>query len=234
MAAVRALACVMIGASALLHAGPPSGVPGLQPALDVVVAQTVWRIDQLAQIGGHAVEVVGSPRVVDTKIGKAVEFDGVRDGLVVPANPIAGLERFTVEVLFEPAPDGPEEQRFLHIQEANSENRALVELRMLPGAQWCLDTYLLHDKAAMTLIDRNRRHPAGQWHAAALTFDGETMTHYVNRQPQGSGVIAFRPLGPGRTSIGVRQNRVSYFKGRIQVVRFSAAALSSDALLEAP
>jgi hypothetical protein len=86
----------------------------------------------------------------------------------------------------------------------------------------------------MTLIDRNRRHPAGQWHTAALAFDGETMTHYVDRQPQGSGVVAFRPLGPGRTSIGVRQNRVSYFKGRIQVVRFSAAALSSDALLEAP
>ncbi len=27
--------------------------------------------------------------------------------------------------------------------------------------------------------------------------------------------MAFKPLGPGRTSIGVRQNRVSWFKGRI-------------------
>ena len=172
--------------------------------------------------------------MVDTKIGKAVEFNGVDDGLIVPTNPLAGIDRFTVEVLFEPALDGPEEQRFLHIQESNSENRALVELRMLPAAQWCLDTYLLHGKSGLTLIDRNRRHPAGQWHAAALTFDGETMTHYVNRQPQGSGAVAFRPLGPGRTSIGVRQNLVSHFKGRIQVVRFSAAALQPAALLEVP
>ena len=65
--------------------------------------------------------------------GKAIEFNGATDGLVFEVNPLAGLAQFTVEVEFLPAPSGPEEQRFVHFQEANTENRALVELRTLPG-----------------------------------------------------------------------------------------------------
>jgi hypothetical protein len=34
----------------------------------------------------------------------------------------------------------------------------------------------------------------------------------------------------GRTSIGVRQNRVSWFKGAIAEVRFTPAALPADQL----
>jgi hypothetical protein len=45
-------------------------------------AQTVvWRLDNLANIGGHPVTVVGAPKVVETDSGKAVEFNGSTDGL---------------------------------------------------------------------------------------------------------------------------------------------------------
>src|SRR5688500_14804837 len=100
-----------------------------------------WRIDNLQSIGGHAVTTVGTPRVVQTDRGPAVEFDGAGDGLLINVNPLAGLERFTVHVTFKPAPDGGEEQRFVHFEEAQTENRALIELRLSNG-RWALDTFL--------------------------------------------------------------------------------------------
>ena len=42
--------------------------------------QTVWRLDNLRMISGHAVKVIGDPKVVDTDIGAAIAFDG-RDGV---------------------------------------------------------------------------------------------------------------------------------------------------------
>ena len=188
-------------------------------AMDARGQEIVWRFDNLRTIGGHSVTVVGTPRVVDTDRGKAVEFNGATDGLFFEVNPLAGLKQFTVEVEFQPAADGPEEQRFVHFQEANTENRALVELRILPGGSWCLDTYLRYNQAERTLIDRAAAHPSAQWHTATLTFDGQTMKHYVDGKTEQSGGVAFQPLAAGRTSVGVRQNRVFWFKGRIRQIR---------------
>jgi hypothetical protein len=196
-------------------------------------APTVWQVNSVQRIGNHPVTVLGEPRVVDAAAGGAVEFDGVDDGLVVEANPLAGLERFTVEVVFAPAPDGSEEQRFVHFEEAGTGNRALIELRLLAGPAWCLDTFLRHGEASLTLIDRAVTHPAGSWHAAALSWDGRTMAHYVDGVRELSGPVAFKPLGPGRTSIGVRQNKVSWFKGRIRTILITADALAPSALLKA-
>jgi hypothetical protein len=191
----------------------------------------VWRLDNLEAIGGHRVAMAGAPKVVETPSGTAVEFNGLTDGLFLDVNPLAGLERFTIEVLFEPAADGPEEQRFLHVEEAGTGNRALVELRSLPDASFCLDTFLKHGDASLTLIDRLAAHPVSRWHAAALTFDGATMAHYVDGVQEASGRVAFRALGPGRTSIGVRLNRLSWFKGRIRLIRITPRALAASALL---
>src|SRR5262245_39295067 len=189
-------------------------------------AQSVtWHVDNLSTIGGNPVTVVGSPRVVETDTGKAVEFNGSTDGLFLDINPLAGLERFTVEIEFEPAADGPEEQRFLHFEEAKTENRAVVELRTLTAGSWTLDTYLRYGAAALTLLDRGVSHRSSNWHVAALTFDGKTMSHYVDGVRELGGEVAFKPLSEGRTSIGVRQNRVSWFKGRIRLIRITPAVL---------
>lgn len=200
-----------------------------QPAATSIV----WDIDNLARIGGHAVRVIGSPKVVETESGRAVEFNGRTDGLVVDANPLAGFTRFTVEVVFSPDADGPEEQRFLHIQEAESQNRAMVELRLAAG-HWSLDSFLLHGKDQLTLLDRKTKHAAARWHVASLTFDGQTMAHYVDGVRQGSGLVAFRPLVDGRTSVGVRQNLVSWFKGRIRQVRVTPSVLTPSEFLSRP
>ena len=158
----------------------------------------VWALDNLTRIGGHAVTVVGAPRVVSTPVGKAIEFNGATDGLMLDVNPIEGLARFTVEALVEPAPDGPEEQRFLHVSETGSERRLMMETRILPDRSWCLDTYLRMEAPGLTLIDRAKAHPAGRWHAASLTYDGKTMTNYVNGVRELSGEVAFEPLKAGR------------------------------------
>jgi hypothetical protein len=200
-------------------------------AAQAAQAQTVvWNVDSLSRIGGHTVTVVGSPRVVDTDRGKAIEFNGETDGIFLDTNPLAGLQQFTIEIEFQPAAVGPEEQRFLHFQETQTENRALVELRLTPAGVWSLDTYLRYGETGLTLLDRNITHPAGRWHKAALTFDGRTMTHYVNGVREQSGDVEFKPLATGRTSIGVRQNQISWFKGRIRWIRITPRALRAQDL----
>jgi hypothetical protein len=186
---------------------------------DVGAAGAVeWRFDRLDSIAGHHVEIVGAPRVVDSDRGKVVEFDGAHDGLIVDANPLEGLSRFTIEVLLQPDPSGQEEQRFVHIQEAGSENRAMIELRML-NRRWALDTYLRHADVGLTLLDREKTHPAGEWHLVSLIYDGKIMTSAVDGRKELMGDVSFVALKAGRTAIGVRHNLVSHFRGRIHSLR---------------
>ena len=110
------------------------------PAKDA--EHTVWLIDNLESIDGHEIEVVGSPALIETPAGKAVEFDGEGDALFVDVHPLAGLEVFTVEAIFRPYADGLKEQRFFHMQEDGSDDRVLFETRLTDDNQWFLDTFI--------------------------------------------------------------------------------------------
>jgi hypothetical protein len=110
----------------------------------------------------------------------------------------------------------------------------MMETRILPGRSWCLDTFLRMEAPGLTLLDRAKTHPTGRWHAAALTYDGRTMASYVDGVRELSGEVAFEPLRAGRASIGVRQNLVSWFKGRIRLVRVTPEALPAGRLLRPP
>jgi hypothetical protein len=193
-----------------------------------------WPIDNLARIDEHPVTLLGAPRMVDTGAGPAVEFNGRTDGLLLDTNPLEGLARFTIEALVAPAMDGPDEQRFLHLEETGGGSRALIETRRLLDGSWCLDTYLRRGEIGLTLIDRTATHPPDRWYAVALTYDGKRMAHYVNGVREASGDVAFGPMTAGRTSIGVRQNLVYWFKGRIRLVRITPDALPPARLLAAP
>lgn len=190
-----------------------------------------WTLDNLKAIGGHAVTLIGTPKVVTTPAGPAIDFNGATDGLLLDVNPIEGLAQFTVEVVFEPAPDGPEEQRFIHISENGSERRLMMETRVLPDRTWALDTYLRMEAPGLALLDKAKTHPGGAWHATALTYDGRTMTSYVDGVRELSGEVPFAPLKAGKIGIGVRQNLVSWFKGRIRLIRISPEALPAEKLL---
>ena len=51
------------------------------PGLAEQDRSVVWVLNNLERIGGQAVSVAGSPTVVQTPIGAAVEFNGATDGL---------------------------------------------------------------------------------------------------------------------------------------------------------
>jgi hypothetical protein len=184
----------------------------------------VWEIDNLQSIGGHKVSVVGSPRPLTTP-QKAVEFDGVDDALFLPVHPMAGWTQFTAEVIFRPAADGPKEQRFFHLQEEGSENRVLFETRLTDGGKWFLDTYIKCDGGDCTLFAKDYLHPIGPFYHAALVVDGGTMRHYVNGQLEMSQDLKFMAHKAGQTSLGVRFNKVHWYKGAISRARFTPKVL---------
>lgn len=185
----------------------------------------VWNFDRLDSIGGHKTTIRGNPRVIDTPIGKAIEFDGVDDAIFLEVHPLAGAETFTWEVIFRPDAGGGAEQRFFHLQERGTQTRMLFETRLI-GAEWYLDSFVLSGKASKALIRPDRKHPLGQWQHAAMTYDGKQFRHYVNGELEDSAEIQFAPQGDGQTSVGVRINLKDYFKGAVHQARFTRRALS--------
>jgi hypothetical protein len=194
-------------------------------------APMVWQFDQIAVIAGRPTEMLGTPQVGENAGGRLVQFDGARDGLIVPVNPLAGLPQFTIEALIRPEAGGGAEQRFLHVQDEFG-NRVLLEIRLTPEGQWALDTFMLSGASRLALFDRTRIHPAGRWYWVALRYDGHRMTSWVDGRQELEGAVEFAPMKSGQTSLGVRLNRVSWFKGAIREVRFHPGALTDDALQE--
>ena len=193
----------------------------LKPA----AAPVTWEINRLDHIGGQSVTLIGKPQVITTSTGRAVLFDGVADGLVIKGNPVSGSAAFTVEAVFRPDTGGTAEQRWLHIQEDAKDNRILLEIR-LSGDQWFLDSFIKSGEDKRTLYSENFKHKTGEWYHVALVYDGVSMHHFVDGKEELSGPLTIQPLGEGSTSIGVRMNRVFWFKGAVRKARFTQRALS--------
>ena len=193
----------------------------------------VWNIDNLTNIGGHTVTVEGNPKVIDTPKGKAVEFDGVDDALFVDVHPLKGVTAYTYEVIFCPYADGPEEQRFFHLQENGTNNRFLLETRIVEGDTWVLDTFMAAGETSQTLKDMSLTHPTDKWYNVTLVFDGKEMAHYINGVKELSAQIeSYVPPKAGRTSMGVRINKVYWFKGAFRKARFTRRALTPEEFLK--
>jgi hypothetical protein len=210
--------CVVLLAS--LHLG------GCTVAHDVV-----WQLDSLQNIGGHAVTVVGEPEIVDAAIGQAIEFDGIDDGLFLDVHPLAGFDTFTVEVIFKPYSGGRAEQRFFHMQDRSSEHRVMFETRLTGDGRWFLDTFIYTGGQKVTLFAEDQTHDLDTWYHVAIVVDDDSFAHYVNGQKELSAAIDYEAQQGGRSSLGVRLNRVDWFKGAIRTVRFTPQALSPDEFL---
>jgi Concanavalin A-like lectin/glucanases superfamily len=211
--------------------------------------QTTWTFDRLDRIGGLAVKVDGSPKVIETPLGKAVEFDGVHDSISIDQHPLAGAEQFTFEAIFRPD-GGAAEQRWFHLAERNpgtgqlvtltgsstqdANARFLFELRVINGNQWCLDAFVAGPGYSQALLLRDKLHPTGQWYHVASTYDGNMFRSYVNGELQGEAALAFKPQGPGGTSVGARMNHVNYFNGAVRQARFTPRALPPGQFLKLP
>ena len=191
-----------------------------------------WKLDNLNSIGNTKAEVLGKPVVKDDDGHKAIAFNGSGDALVFPKVPIEGWKQFTIEVLFKPDGDGPSEPRFIHFQDKD-ENRGTFEIRLNTQKQWFLDVFLKNAKAddkGLALNDPSLLHPADRWYWVAMVFDGKNMSGYVNGVKEKEGISNFPGLGSAQISLGMRLNKVNWFKGEISEIRFHPGVLSSEAL----
>jgi hypothetical protein len=191
----------------------------------------VWDIDNSESIGGHKTTVLGQPKTILADAAKAIWFDGIDDGLIVEALPLAEAQQFTLEIIFRPDANGPREQRFLHLQQDDTDYRILIETRLTDDGKWYLDTYVKGKKGEKTLYDKLKTHPLDVWYNATLVCDGQEMRHYVNGVMEISKGLEFVPPGKGRTSIGVRMNRVYWFKGAVRKIRFTPRVLQPPEFL---
>ena len=209
------------------NASAPTGQ--VSPIADSVI----WRLDNLERIGGYPVKIEGEPTVIDTLHGKAIEFDGVDDAIFLDVHPLDGMSSFTVEVIFNPYADGAAEQRFFHMQESASDSRVMFETRLVAGARWFLETFIKSGEQRVVLYAEDHTHEVGTWQHAAIVVDGATMKHFVNGELELSEALSFAPQGRGRTSLGVRINKVHWFDGAIRTARFTPRALPPTDFLSA-
>jgi hypothetical protein len=221
---VRIIAAVLLAICAV-GAAPPADPPD----------QVTWTFDRLDQIGGHPTTVSGHPRLIDTPKGKAVEFNGVDDAIFVDVHPLAGAATFTWEAVFRPD-GGNTEQRWFHLEEnpadgANTNSRMLFEIRVIDG-KWCLDAFNRSGDQEKALLNRQHLHSLGEWHHVAAVYDGTEFRSYVDGVQDGAFTIHLRPQGAGRTAVGVRINKLYYFKGAIRQARFTRRALAPSEFLK--
>jgi len=204
-----------------------------QPAEDVT-----WTFDRLENIGGHKTTVLGQPKVIASPVGKAVEFDGVDDALFIDNHPLSGATTFTWEAIFRPD-GGQREQRWFHLSEqdpqtgADTDNRMLFEIRVVDD-QWYLDSFTQSGTESKALMNRQALHPLRAWYHVASVYDGREFRNYVDGVLEGSAQLHLAPQGPGHTSVGVRINKVFYFKGAVHLARFTRRALSPSEFLKLP
>lgn len=193
--------------------------------------QVVWTFDRLDKIGGVTPHVEGHPTLINTPLGKAIEFNGVDDALFIDRHPLAGAGTFTFEAIVRPD-GGSVEQRWFHLAEQDpktgrdTDTRVLFELRVVETSQWYLDAFVNGPGYNRALMFPDKVHPIGRWFHVAQVYDGTTYRSYVNGELQGEAEIAFKAQGTGHASVGVRINRVNYFKGAIRQARFTPRALA--------
>jgi hypothetical protein len=208
-----------------------------------------WNFDRLDKIGGVATTVEGNPKIVASPVGKAVEFDGVDDMLMIEQHPLAGAATFTFEAIFRP--DGGEnQQRWFHLAEidpktglstskektTNEPNaRFLFEIRVVNDNQWYLDAFMNGPGYNKALMFRDKLYPTGKWYHVAQVYDGKMFRSYVNGELQGEAeVLTYKPQLPGRAAVGVRMNKVNYFKGAVAMARFTHRPLTPAEFVKLP
>lgn len=192
----------------------------------------IWQFGSVNQIAGNPVIITGSPEVINSAQGGAVEFNGEDEGLLINHNPIKGWDNFTIEVDLKPYPGYPQniEQRFLHIQDPNNENRRiLIELRLNEKEEWYGDWFIKAENESLTLIDSTLTFPVNEWATISLSYEKGKVRGYINGKLQVEGEIQYLPVGSNASvSIGSRMDHRSWFKGAIKEVRFIPGGFPQD------
>ncbi|GFE80587.1 hypothetical protein GCM10011487_25870 [Steroidobacter agaridevorans] len=207
-----------------LQAGAAAALSLHQPIAFCAPRSQVWTFDNLQRIGARPVTLEGQPKLVPSPWGNAVAFDGQHDALFIDHHPLAGATTFTFEAVFRPD-GGAFEQRWFHLQSNEGSTRIMFEIRVVRD-EWYLDAFMLGPGYNKALAAPEKRFPTGRWYHVAQTYDGARYRSYVNAELQTEASMPFKAQGAGRTSIGTRINRASYFNGAVREARFTHAPLS--------
>jgi hypothetical protein len=80
--------------------------------------QSLWRFDNLKRIGGMSPKVEGAPQLVDSPVGKAVQFNGSDTALFFPGRRWSAPRPLPSKPSFRPE-GGDFQQRWMHIAETD-------------------------------------------------------------------------------------------------------------------
>jgi len=200
-----------------------SGIAQENPPSRIKSTSTEWTISRLLKKKIDNVKVLGSPLSLSTKYGKAVEFNGKDAAIFIDKMPLAGLEAFTLEMIFNPYSGGNFEQRIFHCGEITN-SRVLLELRSVPKG-WYFDAFIKAGTERHTLIDSTLVHPHDQWYHVAFVVNHGQLTTYINGKKELEGKINMSAFYSGKTSIGVRQTENSWFRGMIYKIKITPNVL---------
>lgn len=181
--------------------------------------KTEWLLANLLREKSSAITISGNPQIVTSPFGDAVSFNGTNDAFFLNELPLKSLPEFTVEMIFKPETNGVFEQRILHIGESTND-RMLLEIRAVED-NWYFDGYTASGSNKKALIDEKLIHPLEQWYHVAFVVTPKSRTTYVNGKQELSLDFPFLPIESGQTSIGVRMNKVCWFKGAIYKIRIT-------------
>ncbi|MFV8341951.1 LamG-like jellyroll fold domain-containing protein [Flavobacterium sp. XS2P39] len=183
------------------------------------IKKTEWILANLLREKSSAIEISGKPQIINSPYGEAVSFNGIDDAFLLNEMPLNSLQEFTVEMIFKPEINAPFEQRILHIGEIKKD-RMLLEIRAV-DSNWYFDAFAVSGTNKKTLVEEKLIHPLGQWHHVAFVITPKSLTTYVNGKQELQEEFSFLPIGTGQTSIEVRLNKVSWFKGAIYKIRIT-------------
>jgi hypothetical protein len=188
------------------------------------IVRAEWIMSDLLRPEAKNLRITGAPGTSKFKEGLAVTFNGSSDGITIDEMPLAGLHEFTIEVIFNPASGGGFEQRFLHAGEVQGD-RVLLELRANQD-NWYSDAFIKTGDDQLALIDTGQLHTFDKWYHLAYVNDNGKFSAWINGIKELEGQLNVTALKSGKTSFGMRQNEVSWFKGSVYKIRVSASALN--------
>lgn len=230
----------LAGAAAMLTTKPSVAQAG---------QDVTWQFDRLDNIGGNPTRLDGKPKIITTSAGKAVLFDGVHDGLFIDKHPLAGFSQFTFEALVRPDGGDPA-QRWFHLAETDpktgldatvdpnnpvSDKNSRFTFELWVDGDHCYFESFTHGPGYQSaLFDKTKTHPLGQWYVVTQTYYGHTHRSFVDGVLEKQGALAYLPQGPGHSSVGVRINHVSYFKGAVIRAHCAPRALAPLEFMKVP
>lgn len=183
------------------------------------IAEREWLLADLLKDKSSNIEISGKPQIVNSPYGDAVSFNGIDNAFFLNELPLKSLQEFTVEMVFKPETNGVFEQRILHMGES-TKDRILLEIRAVNN-NWYFDGYAASGTNKKALIEEKLIHPLEQWYHVAFVVTPKSLTTFVNGKQELQEEFPFLPIESGQTSIGVRMNKVCWFKGAIYKIQIT-------------